>query len=430
MRIPDGYVIAPYPKRRLSTCSDGSIHEVIHDPAQSPTLSPAHSPVHSKPVIAADSVELDVTDDDPSSLKVEVNKFKKVWLFLFGVWLETVDMVIGWMEASSADYVHVVNQLRRARYQSVQDTMVTHDTTRETIPFAAAPHDGVDVVTYGTTSEAQTATVKRLSSSPPPAQPPPSAAPFDRSGDALITALHVAPTEFAEQQAEEVESRLGEVSRKYTERPTRLLVAAYYWMLSHFEYVVFFFIILAILETGTVPGYIYAIVLFLWGLLSIPWPSRRFWMTLMFYTVLVLMIKYIYLFILVTFFQDSSAQSFVWIFGLQQGQSYFSNAIFNMLLLMTLIFHRSLLKVCYHKIISPSLSLPPHPSPLPPSLRPSLSLPPSFPLSIFSPSLYCTPLPHCSFTMYFLKCGGSNMDYGRQPTFLWKPRASCKCCPK
>ena len=114
-------------------------------------------------------------------------------------------------------------------------------------------------------------------------------------------------------------------------------------------------VILAIVHTGSFISFVYAALLMLWGVLSIPWPSKRFWLSLMFFTMLVLVAKYIYQFLLVTvivsgvnylFIGDFAYDSLLtWLFGVYSVNSYFSNAVFNLLLLMSLVFHRGLLKV-------------------------------------------------------------------------------------
>ena len=72
----------------------------------------------------------------------------------------------------------------------------------------------------------------------------------------------------------------------------------------------------------------------------------------------VLMLKYVYYFVYVTAavgasstdreqmtFLGAQTDPFSWIFGIQIESSYFSNSVVHLLLLMTIIFHRGLMKV-------------------------------------------------------------------------------------
>ena len=260
------------------------------------------------------------------------------------------------MESSSADYREVISRLKRARYQSAKDALLatvppleSHETTPTSSYVHVIKEDNDEDITD--------------QSKQPKPEPPKSSSHFDESGDTLLNALHVVPTNVQEQEAEEVEYRLEEVTMKYTKRPKRFLYGLYYWFISHFEYVPFFFVVIAVASTGAFTSFIYAGLLFLWGLLSIPWPTKQFWQSLMFYTMLVLIIKYVYQFFLLSVL-DEEAQLFsftlgvvnletilAWVVGIQSESNYFRNAIANLLLLMTLVFHRGLLKVinihCY-----------------------------------------------------------------------------------
>ena len=272
------------------------------------------------------------------------------------IWLEIVDYVINFLESSSADYREVISRLKRARYQSAKDALLatvppleSHETTPTSSYVHVIKEDNDEDITD--------------QSKQPKPEPPKSSSHFDESGDTLLNALHVVPTNVQEQEAEEVEYRLEEVTMKYTKRPKRFLYGLYYWFISHFEYVPFFFVVIAVASTGAFTSFIYAGLLFLWGLLSIPWPTKQFWQSLMFYTMLVLIIKYVYQFFLLSVL-DEEAQLFsftlgvvnletilAWVVGIQSESNYFRNAIANLLLLMTLVFHRGLLKVinihCY-----------------------------------------------------------------------------------
>ena len=313
-----------------------------------------------------------------ADVKEEVSKWKKFISFLWRVWLEVVDYVILWLEENSSVYTAVLKSVKKARKDReahrVSEEAVPHTEPRE-VEEGGGVEEGGASVGHGVTVVAE---VTDTTAAPPVAEtrftrrakslsPPPegkrararrgsgSTPNFDKSGDFLLDTLQIEPTKLHKDQAKEVEERLGKLSTEYSERPRRLLRALYYWTLSHFEYVVFLLIILAILRTGSLISFFYGGLLFMWGLLYIPWPNKRYWLTLLFFTMIVLVVKYIYYFIYVIITDDKVSlgdSSFLglesptsWIFGVEIESSFFSNSFVHLLLLMSIIFHRGLLKV-------------------------------------------------------------------------------------
>ena len=262
---------------------------------------------------------MEVKSKDVKDAEADISKVKRVGVYLWGVWLEVVDYVIEWMESNSADYIKVI---RRLHAQFCTDAL------SETTPSSqATPAD------KGAT--------------------PIVLEPVDKTSDSHqsdVIVTNVMPTAIEVEDARMIESKLDEISSMYTHRAKKLMYATYYWFLSHFEFVVFFLVILVVLRTGSLISLIYAGILFVWGLLSIPWPSKRFWLTLLFLTMIVLVVKYIYHFVLVTGGVDDNHpflvtnSIFSWIFGIQYRSSYVENVVFN-LLLMSIIFYRGLMKV-------------------------------------------------------------------------------------
>ena len=140
----------------------------------------------------------------------------------------------------------------------------------------------------------------------------------------------------------------------YTQRG--FFVALYYYIVSHFEYVVFMCMIAAILNSAGLSSLVYAGSLFFWGLLSIPWSSKRFCVFLLSYTMVVLLMKYVACFLnsvipdVGNFFfisPDVGLRGVIaWLLGIKPDTTnYFSNAIFNILLLMAIEFQRIIMKV-------------------------------------------------------------------------------------
>ena len=290
--------------------------------------------------------------DTESQLEVEISFIKKALMFIQTLWLSVIDYIIEWLERNSDDYKLVVLRVKRARYQSGRDVLL------ETVPplegVASIPPTLIRTKTRTTDEPEVKSKVGGASPSGHGLSPKPGSSHFDESDDTLIKVLQLSESE--EQEARKIQSRLQDFTKRHSERPRRLFTALYYWAFSHFEYVVFFFVIIAIITTGTLPSFIYAGLLFLWGLLSLPIPSKSFWLVLIFYTMLVMIIKYIYSFFLFSWLQQkgsdfTTSRDFLghtvigWMFGVNIKDTYFINAVTNLLLLMVLLFQRGLLKV-------------------------------------------------------------------------------------
>ena len=173
---------------------------------------------------------------------------------------------------------------------------------------------------------------------------------FDERGDALIDALHLAPSDKQQQELDEFEAEIEEKTKQYGRRPKRLLTALYFAFLAHSEYIAYFFVILNVILNGSILSLVYAFLLFTWGLLSIPWPSKKFWLTMIFFTMLVVVIKYSFQFYDISYwrdnFQEDSGLYPPRLIGILYRSNFFSNVVWDLLLLITLLFHRGLLKVC------------------------------------------------------------------------------------
>ncbi len=293
-------------------------------------------------------------NDTESQLDVEISFVRKALSFVQTLWLSVIDYIIEWLERNSDDYRIVVLRVKRARYLSGKDVLL------ETIPpiegVASIPPTLIRTKSRVTDEPEVKSKVGGASPSGRGLSPKPGlrTSHFDESDDTLIQVLQ--PSESEEQQAREIQSKLQDFTKRHSERPRRLFTALYYWAVSHFEYVVFFFVIVAIITTGTFPSFLYAGLLFLWGLLSLPIPSKSFWLVLIFYTMLVMIIKYIYSFFLFSWLQPKgsdvvTSRDFLghsvigWIAGVNFNDTYFINAVTNLLLLMVLMFQRGLLKV-------------------------------------------------------------------------------------
>jgi len=176
---------------------------------------------------------------------------------------------------------------------------------------------------------------------------------FDHRVGLLGRHLPIQPSEDDQKRADEYEQQLMDQASFWTKRASRLLIALYYMFLSHSEYVVYFFIIVNVLLNGGALSLVYVSLLFGWGLLSNPWPSRTFWLIVIFYSMLVLVLKYAFQVVVVIVTNYRPEVNFTPVggltvftaLGIQFHSNFLSNAAWDMVLLIALLIHRGLLKV-------------------------------------------------------------------------------------
>ncbi|XP_029464485.1 piezo-type mechanosensitive ion channel component 1 isoform X2 [Rhinatrema bivittatum] len=137
---------------------------------------------------------------------------------------------------------------------------------------------------------------------------------------------------------------------KSQNRFLKLVLALYSFIAAHSELLCYVIIIVNNMVTASVISLFLPILVFLWAMLSIPRPSKRFWMTAIVFTEVMVVIKYLFQF---GFFPWNSYTVLVRndgkpyfpprILGLEKTDSYIK---YDLIQLMALFFHRSLL-VCY-----------------------------------------------------------------------------------
>ena len=232
----------------------------------------------------------------------------KVATFLMTV----ADMLIGWLNRNSEDYRYVVQRVRGRKEGGA---------------------GGAEMSCPGDVAGNQVEKV-------------------EARGDVIVEALHLEPSAAEKEEAGTVERELIGAAEKRLVKIRLLLVALYYCFLAHSEFVVYFMVILNVLLNGSVLSLVYAFLMFCWGLLSFPWPTRKFWVVLTFYTVFVILVRYAFQFKQAD--MDTSCQ----VRNLDQGRcptqivgiyyygrSFYSHVVWDFLLLVAVFVHTALLKV-------------------------------------------------------------------------------------
>ncbi|XP_007477361.1 piezo-type mechanosensitive ion channel component 1 isoform X1 [Monodelphis domestica] len=133
-------------------------------------------------------------------------------------------------------------------------------------------------------------------------------------------------------------------------RTLRLLQALYLFVAAHSELVCYFIIILNNMVTASAASLVLPVLVFLWAMLSIPRPSKRFWMTAIIFTEVMVVIKYLFQFGFFPWNSSSVLRRYEnkpyfapRILGLEKTDTYIK---YDLIQLLALFFHRSLL-LCY-----------------------------------------------------------------------------------
>ncbi|XP_018123364.1 piezo-type mechanosensitive ion channel component 2 isoform X1 [Xenopus laevis] len=129
-------------------------------------------------------------------------------------------------------------------------------------------------------------------------------------------------------------------------RPLQLIYAMYNTLVARSEMVCFFVIILNHMISASMITLVLPILIFLWAMLSVPRPSKRFWMTAIVYTEVTIVIKYFFQF---GFFPWNKNVDYTKdkpdfapnIIGIEKKEGYVH---YDLVQLLALFFHRSILK--------------------------------------------------------------------------------------
>uniref|UniRef100_A0A673GY89 Piezo-type mechanosensitive ion channel component 2-like n=1 Tax=Sinocyclocheilus rhinocerous TaxID=307959 RepID=A0A673GY89_9TELE len=127
----------------------------------------------------------------------------------------------------------------------------------------------------------------------------------------------------------------------------QLCYALYSMLVAHSQMVCYLVIILNHVISASVATLVLPILIFLWAMLSVPRPSKRFWMTAIVYTEVTIVIKYFFQFGFFPFNQSiklDKSKPFhpPNIIGVEKKEGYVH---YDLIQLLALFFHRSILKV-------------------------------------------------------------------------------------
>ncbi|XP_060762172.1 piezo-type mechanosensitive ion channel component 2 isoform X2 [Neoarius graeffei] len=144
------------------------------------------------------------------------------------------------------------------------------------------------------------------------------------------------------------DEELDASERFYKSQPLglKLCYALYNLLVAHSEMVCYLVIILNHMISASMATLVLPILIFLWAMLSVPRPSKRFWMTAIIYTEVTIVIKYFFQFSFFPFNQNLEVNRkkpyhLPNIIGVEKKDGYVH---YDLVQLLALFFHRSILR--------------------------------------------------------------------------------------
>uniref|UniRef100_H2TFE0 Piezo type mechanosensitive ion channel component 2 n=1 Tax=Takifugu rubripes TaxID=31033 RepID=H2TFE0_TAKRU len=143
------------------------------------------------------------------------------------------------------------------------------------------------------------------------------------------------------------DEELDQSDRFYRKQPLvlQLCYALYNMLVAHSEMVCYLVIIINHMVSASCVTLVLPITIFLWAMLSVPRPSKRYWMTAIIYTEVTIVIKYFFQFGFFPFNQNKIDKNRPYhppnIIGVEKKDGYVH---YDLVQLLALFFHRSILK--------------------------------------------------------------------------------------
>ncbi|KFW04102.1 Piezo-type mechanosensitive ion channel component 2, partial [Eurypyga helias] len=299
------------------------------------------------------------SDGPDNIIKRIFNILKFTWV----LFLATLDSFTAWLNSISREHIDISTVLR------IERCMLTREIKKEVEDYSlgsegAAYTPDTDVPLYSTVdsnAEAPPSYSKAVSF-----EHLPFGSPDDSAGKSLMMVspddsrtdkLHdtILPPLTHELTASELllnkmfhDDELEESEKFYVGQPRVLLLiyALYNTLVARSEMVCYFVIILNHMVSASMITLVLPILIFLWAMLSVPRPSKRFWMTAIVYTEVAIVIKYFFQF---GFFPWNKYVDYTKdkpyhppnIIGIEKKEGYVH---YDLVQLLALFFHRSILK--------------------------------------------------------------------------------------
>ncbi|XP_014677335.1 PREDICTED: piezo-type mechanosensitive ion channel component 1-like [Priapulus caudatus] len=305
----DGEPRTPGPLQLLNTAYQaGDVKKAVDEAKQAKEEGEVGSPTRERPPSRGEArAEEEGEEEEPpkqSCWSKVRNGCAFVWLFLCGV----MDSASCWLNKISKDYRYVATTLAQEKRElKERDTSLRRiDVVSEHEP---TPGDDDHDKDAGFSSDVVA---------------------VDEPNDVRIA---------METDEEAAEEKPG----KDEPSVVRLLTAIYYVAISRSELMCYFVIALNQMSNASVISLPLPLLVFFWGTLSMPRPTKTFWISLITYTEAVVVIKYLFQFNFYPWLDDINNDPF-WpprILGIEKRDKY---AAWELVTLLALFFHRSILK--------------------------------------------------------------------------------------
>lgn len=118
----------------------------------------------------------------------------------------------------------------------------------------------------------------------------------------------------------------------------------FYAILSRSEIICYITIVINQITSASILSLPLPLMAFLWGSLSVPRPSKSFWVTCITYIEIVVVVKYVFQFNFWRWIDEAKLSAVWWprLLGIEKKENY---ANYDLILLLVLFFHRFMLKV-------------------------------------------------------------------------------------
>ncbi|KFQ83086.1 Piezo-type mechanosensitive ion channel component 2, partial [Phaethon lepturus] len=298
------------------------------------------------------------SDGPDNIIKRIFNILKFTWV----LFLATLDSFTAWLNSISREHIDISTVLRIERCMLTREIKKVEDYSLGSEGAAYTPDTDVPLYsTVDSNAEAPPSYSKAVSF-----EHLPFGSPVDSAGKSLMMVSPddsrtdklndtILPPLTHELTASELllnkmfhDDELEESEKFYVGQPRVLLLiyALYNTLVARSEMVCYFVIILNHMISASMITLVLPILIFLWAMLSVPRPSKRFWMTAIVYTEVAIVIKYFFQF---GFFPWNKYVDYTKdkpyhppnIIGIEKKEGYVH---YDLVQLLALFFHRSILK--------------------------------------------------------------------------------------
>ncbi|CAG2055147.1 unnamed protein product, partial [Timema podura] len=275
-------------------------------------------------------------ETSPSDIKTKKSGvLRKIWIlikFLLAFVESCIVSITQYLNMKTRDFRYVIRSL--AAEKKLLKEKITQGRAENESVLATRQLDGKLIKTKNF----------MLKSSQPPFPLP--GRDINKSIDLLDLPEETAKKDHIIESGSSVDMRSDLLLRTVDQPPiVQMFIALYYALLSHSELISYLAVFIHQMKSASILSLPLPLMVFLWGTLNIPRPSKTFWVTLLAYTETIVIVKCLYQFDLIVWNQHSTSDNVPLypprIIGIEQNANYF---FIDLVLLLVLFSHRIMLK--------------------------------------------------------------------------------------